>query len=238
MNVCFFTVTCRKDYDVLLGSIDHHARMGRHVVLDTSPDPLRFRNLPPSVRWIHEPTYGSGWANFKLRSAVERAQQLAKESGAEILVYLDSDEFYSADAGERLFPLALEAALDLPVLHWGRDRIPRLFGASEWHPRVWPSWANVTILQNEAWKVHPNYNGNPEHHAVVALPADLPVLRVPGLFRNHLHYAVGEKAVDDEVARQTIDGWPDKGAVVPKVALPPKIELWMKRGILPSEAFK
>ena len=89
------------------------------------------------------------------------------------------------------------------------------------------------------------YFPDPDLPPLVLRPADieriraglpeLPVLRVPGLFRNHVHYFVGDK--DDETARQTIDGWPDRGALVPSVELPYPIELWFKKGIRPSEAF-
>lgn len=235
MNVCFFTVTCAADYDHLLGSIWRHAKMGRHLVLDTSPALPQLHDLPPSVRWVHEPFYGEGWKTFRLRTAVERAMTLARQMGPEILVYLDSDEFYTPESAELLFPLAREAMLEVPCIHWQRDGRPRLFGPSEWHPRIWPSWAGVRIVENEAWKAHPSYNGNPEHHAIVSGPPELPVLRVPGLFRNHVHHLVGDK--DDEVARQTVDGWPDRGVPVPRVELPYPIELWFKKGIRPSGAF-
>ena len=236
MNAVFFTVTCEADYDYLLGSIWHHARMGRHLVLDTSPKAPTLRNLPPTVRWIHEPLYGEGWKTFRFRTALERALNLALEMNPEVLVSLDSDDFYAPDSPDRLFPLARGAMLETPYIHWCKDGVPRMFGASEWHPRIWPAWAAVRILENEAWKAHPQYNGNPEHHAIVSAPADLPTLRVPGLYRNHVHYLVGQK--DDEVARQTIDGWPDKGHAVPGVALPLPIELWFKRGTRPSLAFR
>jgi hypothetical protein len=235
MDVCFFTVTHEADYDYLLGSIRHHAKMGRHLVLDTSEKAPMLRNLPSTVVWVHEPLYGSGWKTFRLRTALERAMNLALGLGPEILVYLDSDEFYSLESANNLFPLARRAALDLPIIHWCRDGIPRMFGPSEWHVRVWPSWARVRIAENEAWKVHPQYNGNPEHHAVVVVPPDVPVLRVPGLFLNHLHYFIGDK--DDEVARQTIDGWPDRGHPVPAVDLPWPIQVWREKNVRPRESF-
>ena len=67
-SVCFFTVCGGgEDYEFLLGQLWHHAMMGEHVVLDTTPAPeaKTFRNIPPTVRWVHEPIYGRGWQNFK-----------------------------------------------------------------------------------------------------------------------------------------------------------------------------
>src|SRR5204863_9320657 len=97
MNVCFFTVCWYKDYEYLLGGVEHHATMGKHLILDTSPPEyaVKFRNLPSSVLWMHEPFYGAGWKNFRLRTALEHAMENARLLESEILVYLDADEFYT-----------------------------------------------------------------------------------------------------------------------------------------------
>lgn len=238
-KVCFFTVTCFDDYEFLLGSIEHHAEMGRHLVLDTSPPEkaVKFNRLPDSVEWIHEPNFGSGWKEFKLRSAVERAMHLAKNLDSDVLVYHDSDEFYSNDSPDRLFPFAQDAMVSVNYTHWRKDGLPYIFGESEWHPRLWPKVSAVQIAPNVAWQNHPAYNGNPEHHPVAIPPSGLQSLRVQGNFRHHLHYALGSKADEEETAKTTIAGWPD-GQRVPLVPWPAKFSLWKNKGILPSESFR
>src|SRR5579871_808658 len=210
-KACFFTVTHSEDYDFLLGSIERHAEMGRHLVLDTSTveKAVKFSRLPDTVEWVNDPSFGTGWKEFRLRSAVERALRLARGTDAEVLVYLDSDEFYTPDAPSLLFPHATDAMVAINYTHWKKDGLPYIFGESEWHPRLWPRSADVVIATNTAWIAHPAYNGNPEHHAVVQAPAELPVLRVQGNFRHHLHYCLGPKAEEEETARTTIAGWPN-----------------------------
>jgi hypothetical protein len=237
-SVCFFTVVHYKDYDFLLGAIEHHAEMGKHLVLDTSPmeHAKRFRKLPSSVLWINAPFYGSGWREFQLRTAVVDAMRSARLLGCEVLVYLDSDEFYAKESVDNLFPWAKEAMVEIQYVHWKRDGHAYTFGPSEWHCRLWPSDADVRIAENQAWKKHPKYNGNSEHHPVPVQPVGLPVIRVYGPFRHHLHYALGPKALDEETAENTIDGWPN-GDQVSAPPLPEKLLAWKEKGVLPSEAF-
>lgn len=238
-TVCFFTVVYYKDYDFLLGAIEHHAEMGKHLVLDTSPPEhaIKFKGLPSSVLWMHEPFYGCGWKEFKLRSAVEDAMKGARLLGSDILVYLDSDEFYSRESVDNLFPWAQKAMVEIQYVHWKRDGFAYTFGHSEWHCRLWPTSADVQVAENEAWKQHPKYNGNPEHHPVPVPPVGLPVIRAYGTFRHHLHYALGPKALDEETAQNTIDGWPDRCTQVAAPPLPEKLLAWKEKGIRPSEAF-
>lgn len=239
-RVCFFTVTCSDDYDFLLGSIERHAEMGRHLVLDTSPPDkaVKFSRLPESVQWVHEPNYGSGWKEFKLRTAVERACELARNLEGDVLIYLDSDEFYSLDSPQNLFPLGLEFMVWVNYTHWRKDGLPYMFGESEWHPRLWPRAGAVRVVANTAWQGHPAYNGNPEHHPVVHPPEGLSSIRAPGNFRHHLHYALGVKADEEETAKTTISGWPNEGVRVPMVPWPAKLTLWKNKGIRPSESFR
>lgn len=239
-KACFFTVCGGgDDYEFLLGSIEHHAEMGFHLVLDTTPPEfaLQFKRLPETVTWIHEPIFGHGWKEFRLRSAVERAMNLAKNSRADILVYLDSDEFFTLDSVERLFPHALDAMVEINCTHWMKDAHPYMFGNSEWHRRLWPASSDVTVPLNIGWQSHPKYNGNPEHHCVPHPPSELPIVRVPGNFHQHLHYAIGEKAKKVDDTTILIEGWPDKGFRVLPAPWPPKLTLWKNRGIKPSESF-
>lgn len=239
-SVCFFTVCGGGvDYEFLLGSIEHHAAMGRHVVLDTTPAPeaRTFGHLPSTVRWIHEPIYGRGWKEFRLRSAVERAVALARESGAEILAYLDCDEFFSRDIQSWVLPLARIRMVEVKTVTWMRDGSSRDMGESEWHRRLWPARMPVSIVRNEAWIGHPMYNGNPEHHPY-AQPENLAsVVRAHGQFHHHMHYALGGKADDTETADTTIAGWRSGGIEVPRQEWPAPLQLWKMRGVLPSSRF-
>jgi hypothetical protein len=234
-SVAFFTVTHYKDYDFLLGSIEHHARMGYHLVLDTSPREHAAipSGLPETVRWIHEPLYGSGWKQFKMRTAVDRACALAREFGTDVLASLDSDEFYSEDSPELLFPHAARHPVSVHCTHWKSDGLPYMFGKSEWHLRLWPRNCDVRIAANLDWTKHPDYNGNPEHHPVPVPPAGRPEIRVPGNFHHHVHYAFSPDFDSDAGARM-IDGWPDGGFRVPVVPWPHRLRMWQAAGIKPS----
>lgn len=241
VKVAFFTVCGGgEDYDFLLGSIEHHAEMGSHLVLDTTPPEraIRFTKLPDSVIWLHEPDFGSGWKEFRLRSAVERAMRKTKAFGADVLVSLDSDEFFARESSELLFPWATNAMIEVQCIHWKRDGKPYVFGHSEWHNRLWPAARGVQIAYNIAWKEHPLYNGNPEHHPVAFPGEGLQMIRVYGHFHHHLHYALGEKAADEETAINTIEGWPDKGMEVAPIPWPEKLRLWKETGARPSEVFR
>lgn len=239
-KVCFFTVVCARDYDFLLGSIEHHAEMGSQLVLDTSPrdQAIRFRKLPDNVIWLHEPDFGSGWKEFKLRSALERAMRQARAFMADVMVYKDADEFFTRDSEELLFPWAERAMVETCTIHWKTDGKPYMFGPSEWHRRLWPASADVDIAMNTAWQSHPSYNGNPEHHPVPVPPGHLQMIRVYGNFHHHLHYAIGQKAAEDGTAISTIDGWPDFGTEIPPVEWPERLRAWKDFGIPPSEAFR
>jgi len=239
-TVCFFTVTCAPDYEYLLGAIEHHAEIGLHLVLDTTPteQALKFTKLPDSVIWIHEPVFGSGWANFRLRSATERAMRKAKALPVDVLVYLDSDEFFTKDSEDLLFPWGVNAMVETLSLHWRKDEKPWIYGESEWHRRVWPRSADVQIAENTAWREHPKYNGNLEHHPVPMPSLSLQLIRVYGHFHHHLHYAIGLKADDEESALSTISGWPDHGMPAAPVPWPKKLALWRDSGVLPSESFR
>jgi hypothetical protein len=82
MKTCFITVCGGgEDYEFLLGAIEHHAKLGMHLVLDTTPlnrGARSFRNLPGSVLWVYEPNFGAGWGEFKFATALNRATFLAE----------------------------------------------------------------------------------------------------------------------------------------------------------------
>lgn len=239
-TACFFTICGGgEDYDFLLGSIEHHAKMGRHVVLDTTPPGVAksFKGLPGSVVWVHEPIYGAGWKEFKFRSALVRALGIAQEQGTDVVAQLDCDEYFSEDSPEKLFPTATYALVSVETIHWMRDGMPYSFGRSEFHARLWPAKMPVTWPVNSAWLASPHYNGNPDHHAIVRAPEGAHHVKVDGHFHYHLHYAVGEKSLDEETARTTIRGWPH-GAPARMEPTPLPIWRWRRRGIKPSEGFQ
>jgi len=238
-TACFFTVCGGgEDYEFLLGSIEHHARMGTQVVLDTTPPERarRFRKLPTTVIWLHAPAYGSGWKEFRYRAALKDAMDAACSTGAEVIVHLDSDEFFSTGTPEALFPLARGAMIEVETYHWMPDGTVRSFGDSEFHRRLWPSHMSPTWPINSAWVQSPNYNGNPDHHAVPLPPQGSSVVRVDGPFHHHVHYAVGLKSQNDETARTTINGWPD-GRLIPSTPWPDRLRRWKESGVKPSESF-
>lgn len=240
-KVAFVTVCGGgEDYEFLLGAIEHHAEMGSHLIIDTTPSEraIKFKNLPDSVIWLHEPNFGAGWKEFRMRSAVERAMRQAKALCADVHVSLDSDEFFTKESSDLLFPWATEAMVEVQCVHWRKDGKPYTFGHSEWHRRLWPARSNVQIAENLAWQAHHSYNGNPEHHPVAWPPSGLQLIRVYGHFHHHLHYALGVKAQKEETAATTIEGWPDKGMEIPSTPWPEKLRLWKESGTLPSESFR
>lgn len=239
-SVCFMTICGGgEDYDFLLGSIEHHARMGKHVVLDTTPSERakRFKGLPSSVTWVHEPIYGSGWKEFRFRSALTRALVLAKEQKTDIVVELDCDEYFAEDSPQGLFPHAAHAVVSMETVHWGKALKPLSFGKGEYHARLWPAHLNVHWPVNDGWILSPHYNGNPDHHAVMMAPPGTKYVSIPGHYHYHLHYFVGSKGDDEETAKQTIHNWPngDPARVSP---LPMPIWLWKFRGQPPSQMEK
>ena len=169
---------------------------------------------------------------------MERAEAMARESGAEVIAHLDSDEFYSDDSADWLFSFARRGMVEVKTVTWTRDGKARDLGESEWHRRLWPSSMPVEIARNEAWVGHPRYNGNPEHHPI-ARPRDpaAAILRAHGEFHHHLHYALGDKAMDTETAETTIPGWASGGVEVGPKAWPDPLRRWSLEGARPSAAF-
>lgn len=235
-SVCFFTICGGgQDYDFLLGSIEHHARMGQHVVLDTTPGPKArtFRGLPASVEWVRDPSYGAGWDNFRFRAALERALRMARAKGTAVVAQLDCDEYYAESLVEEVVPVAAHSMVSVETVHWLPHRGPLSFGRAEFHARLWPSSMDVTFPVNSAWLASPHYNGNPDHHAVVKAPDGANHVSVDGHYHYHLHYLIGEKASDTETARTTIQGWPN-GAPARVEPLPTPILRWVRSGLPPS----
>lgn len=243
MTVAAFFTVCGggEDYEFLLGSLWHHAEMGNHVVLDTTPEGQQrtFRNLPPHVIWIYEPKYGQGWKEFRFRDALTRAAGLAKNYG-DVVICLDCDEFYSRSI-KWILEDAAQNPLYVETIHWRYDPAgivrPYMFGESEWHLRMWPAKAEVSFPPNEVWVTHPNYNGNDHHHAVPRFPAGTEILKAPGLYHHHVHHALGEKSRDDSDASRTIPNWGCGVKTIP-VKWPTLLATWREAGIRPSTHFQ
>jgi len=240
-KICFFTVCGGgEEYDFLLGSIEHHARVGCHLVLDVSQEQRQFRRLPGSVSWTrdYEQKYGSGdWKTFRLATALEDARKLALDNfpDTEFLVHLDCDEYYDVDELAMLFDLhrggIVPKIFTFETIHWRNDLALR-FGPSEWHMRAWDVRAEVGVIRNLAWEVAKKYNGNPEHHPILTPKKMLfQEVRVLRPMHYHLHYAVGAKKHFTETAEATIDGWPNGTVVEGACPWPDPIRRWAESGV-------
>lgn len=241
MKTCFFTVCGGgEDYEFLLGAIEHHAKMGQHLVLDTTPfnrGARSFRNLPDSVLWIHEPVFGSGWKEFRFVGAIQRAITLAEMTfKPDVIVQLDSDDFFTADSPS-VFDLGLERVVELQYVHWRSDGNPYLFGESEWHRRIWPAKRGITVERDHLSPTLRGYNGNPCIHPRLSIPDGIRTVRVDGLYRHHLHFAIGKKIQEEEIAKTSITGWPHGGVIVEPRPWPEKLALWKTEGLPPSVWF-
>lgn len=237
MKTCFFTVCGGgDDYEFLLGAVEHHAKMGAHLVLDTTPldrGARSFRNLPDSVLWVYEPEFGHGWGNFRFASALKRAVSLAELMfKPDVLVQLDSDDFYTLDS-EPIFEYGLDAVIELQYVHWLRDGNPYIFGESEWHRRIWPARRGITIEKDPETA----RTGAPCTHPVLSIPDGIRTRRAEGLHRHHLHFAISDKAADDRIAKSSITGWPHGGIIVEPRPWPEKLHLWKTEGLRPSTWF-
>jgi hypothetical protein len=162
---------------------------------------------------------------------------LALEGSPDVLVYLDSDEFFSADCAQWAFPLAYDRMVEVKTLTWLPNGKCMDFGESEWHRRIWPARMAVEILRNDAWIAHPQYNGNPEHHPIPSPAKGGKIIRAHGPFHHHLHYAIGKKAGDLETAVTTIPEWATGGVEVAGVGWPEPLRDWKLNAVKPSNLF-
>lgn len=237
-KACFFTVCGgQEDYEFLLAVLEHHSKLGRCLVLDTTPPSRQrhFRFLPRGVVWIHEPDFGAGWKTFRCRHAVARASQLARNFG-DVVVYTDSDEFWSPVV-EELFETALGGPVEVRRTHWKRDGNAYLFKEPEWHVRLWPANEEVYFPVNDAWLSHKDYDGNSDRHPVACFRPGLAPVRSEMICHHHVHHLVGKKAEDDMTARSTIADW-DQGEKVGGLELPRPLALWKDFGVKPSLVYE
>lgn len=249
--ITFFTVCGGgEEYEFLLGAIEHHARIGRHLVLDVSDvsqEQREFRGLPDSVLWFRdrEGKYMSGdWKTFKFATALEDARKLALTNfpDTHFLVHLDCDEYFDPEILVPLLsrnerpPIETPRTFTFPTIHW-KDGHALQFGASELHMRAWDVRADVRVKLNDAWRASEKYNGNPEHHPYFYAHAPHSAILVRMPVHYHLHYALGKKKFYTETAETTIDGWPHGVPVANPCPWPDPLQLWAETGELPSKRF-
>lgn len=228
MDVVFITVCgaadaegCRREYNFLLGSIRHHDSMGRHIVLDNTPQEyrMRFRGLPSSVLWVYEPEYGHGKEVFREMSALVRADQMARVLRPDVIVYTDCDEYWAPESADALWAEGANFLVETPTVHvdihgnhWTFDR--------EWHRRLWPGkWGGIEF---------PLHHGeaNPERHAIAVPSAPLQIKRVPGYYHQHLRcFIAGGGYYADGTILKNPPPWPEP------------LRLWKEKGIEPLEAY-
>jgi glycosyltransferase involved in cell wall biosynthesis len=242
-TVAFMTVCGGgEDYEFLLGAILHHAALGHaHVVLDTTPPARarRFHSLPPSVRWVHNPVYGHGIAAFRYVRALNDAIELAEATEADVICYLDADEYMDREGLRLAARLAQANMVEVFTLHHVSPH-EALMVEGEWHRRLWPARRGVRVIENGAWRAHPDYNGNPEWHAFAQPPEGMGVIRADGAYHHHLHYAVGDKPRTHPWAesRRVMGGDPGADVTVPvSWPWPEPLLRWFRHGERPSEKF-
>jgi hypothetical protein len=81
------------------------------------------------------------------------------------------------------------------------------------------------------------YDGNPDTHPKLKIPEGIKVIRATTLCRHHAHFAVGNKANDQEIAKQSITGWPHGKEEVYPQPWPHLLENWRCGGHRPSEVY-
>lgn len=253
-KITFFTVCGGgEEYEFLLGGIEHHARVGRHLVLDVSPEPRGIAHLPASVFWSRSADdFGSGdWRTFRMVSALEEARRLALACfpDTDFLVHLDCDEYYDVEILSALLrhyeapPIETPRIFTFETIHWvdrpGLPPQPLRFGPSEIHMRAWDVRVPIRAIRNTAWPVSPKYNGNPEHHPILSAPPGsiFDAVKFPRMAHYHLHYALGQKRFRTETAEATIDGWPNGTPIDLVCPWPDPLRAWGGAGILPSSRF-
>lgn len=184
------------EYGCLFGSMEHHAKWGRHLVLDTAPVEFRgcFTKLPPGVRWLQNSTYGHGGQRgngFRMHSALSQAVTAAEHmAGAGVLVHLDCDEFYEPARFDEMVQKARDGnVVEVLTMEWRQrlDLVYSAFNYESWHRRAWPAGRGVRIMLNEAWVSHPWYDGNPERHPFPMPGAGMGLVRV-----RELHHHIGQ----------------------------------------------
>jgi hypothetical protein len=219
-----------EDYQFLLGCLEKHLVHGRLIVLDTCPEESKMRfDLPKEVSWYHCPLFGRGAMKFRFATALNVAIGLAEEDSPDILVQVDSDEYFEPDLAIALERAAAGTVIDVKTLHH-KAQGEGLDFADEWHRRIWPACRGVRFRPN------PRHE-NPEFHPIVDVPMGIPIERETATYQHHLHYAVGEKAGDLHTAQTTIPGWPDAARKVQVPPWPPLIARWQAGGLKPSSSF-
>lgn len=232
MKTTFLTICGGgEDYEVFLGCLEKHLIHGSVIVIDTCPIEARRRfELPEQVSWYHCPLFGRGADKFRFATALNVAIGLAEEHSPDVLVQLDTDEYFESDLVIALEHAAAGTVIDVKTLHHTTPEEGLDF-PGEWHRRIWPARRGIRFKPNLR-------HSNPEFHPIVDVPMGIPIERETAIYHHHLHYAVGRKAEDLHTAQTTIEGWPDAAAKIPIRPWPPLIARWHSGGFLPSASFR
>lgn len=185
-----------EEYRFLCSTLGHHAGLGSVIVLDTTlPEWAKVpKRLPVGVTWKYEPVFGAGWKFFQERQARERAIRIAQHFNPEVLVSVDVDEFFAKETFSKLEAVAKNEAIAIDRREWYQDGKPYKYGdPGDWHVRLFPGSAPVTMSQNLGWQKHPNYNGNPDMHPFPSFTTLIKTVRIQGPHHHHLTKAVGRK---------------------------------------------
>lgn len=220
-----------EEYNYLFGSMAHHANIGSHVVLDTSPPQwaIQPKNLPASVQWHYEPIYGHGLANFRGQDAIDRAIAIARQLDISVIVHLDCDEFFTPNIAD-LFPMALNNIIAVKAYHWYPD--VKAYEFNDWKRRLGPAKDGIHMGLNVSWAKHPKYNGNPQNHSFLS---GFKAIRVDGVFLHHVPKAVGKKHDLRNPGTKIAMPWVTPLDPVP---WPEDLELWRTKGVPPSDKYR
>ncbi len=232
MDIVFFTIcggesqeVVDRQYNFLLGSMAHHAQMGRHVVLDNSPESFHktFTKLPSSVTWIYEPIYGHGNKYLRQMDALNRAHNVAKTMTPEAIVYTDCDEFWTLGLVDLLKREVKNSLLTIPTIHVDING-EHYFFPHEYHRRAWDGSMDVTFPYNKADPKefdNPTFEGNPQRHAIACPALGMTMKQVDDYVHHHMKCFINGGG-----------SW-HLGTKIGKPEWPEELKLWKEKGILP-----
>ena len=196
-DIVFFTICggankelVDRQYNHLLGSIEYHAEMGRHIVLDNSPRELHrtFTKLPKSVTWIYEPIYGHGHDKLRQTDLLNRIAWTAYQMQPDAVVYTDCDEFWGQGLLDLVARDAKDSLINLPTLHVDINGDHYYF-PHEYHRRIWDGKREVIFPYNKA-KIEEFQNGvfegNPQRHSIACPTEGMNHKTVHDMIHHHM----------------------------------------------------
>ena len=196
-DIVFFTISganskelVDRQYNHLLGSIEHHAQLGRHIVLDNSPRAFRriFTKLPKSVTWIYEPIYGHGDENFRQTDALNRIAFAAYQMKPDAVIYTDCDEFWTPNLVDVVEREAKDSLVHLPTIHVDVNG-DHYFFPHEYHRRIWEGKREVIFPYNKAKPSdldNDTFQGNPQRHSIACASEGMKTKTVHDICHHHM----------------------------------------------------